>query len=125
MKNFGFLDQHTQKFFCFYIRCATKHIQLNLSKPKLLGINFCVQFIPVKLTKISRIRTLFKVRFKQDFGLFRVRFRQVSLQHLQSYISKTLIESVYSIGLVIFTIHSDQLSEKCLLFNKLQLFYAC
>ena len=31
----------------------------------------------VKLTKISYIRTLFKVRFMQDFDLFRVGFRQV------------------------------------------------
>ena len=35
--------------------------------------------IQVKLTKLSYIDTLFKVWFIQDFILFRVRFRQVSL----------------------------------------------
>jgi hypothetical protein len=38
-----------------------------------------VWFLQVKLAKVSYIRTLFKVRFMQYFGLFRVRFRQVSL----------------------------------------------
>ena len=43
------------------------------------GTKFCDQVIKVKLTKISYIRTLFKVRCMQDFGLFRVWFTQVSL----------------------------------------------
>jgi len=30
------------------------------------------QFIPVKLTRISYIRTLFKVQFKEDSSLFKV-----------------------------------------------------
>ena len=38
-----------------------------------------VQFIQVRLTKISCIRTSFEIRFMHDFDLFRVRFRQVSL----------------------------------------------
>ena len=52
-------------------------IQLNLSKPNLLGINCCVQnrqvsvFAQVKLTKNVCIKTSFKVRFMQDFGLDR------------------------------------------------------
>ena len=37
----------------------------------------------VKLTKISNIGTLFKVRFIQDFVLFRGRFRQVLLYIIQ------------------------------------------
>ena len=37
------------------------------------------QFMQVNLTKISYVRTLFKVRIIQDSGLLRIRFRQVSL----------------------------------------------
>ena len=33
----------------------------------------------INLTKISYVRTLFKVRIIQDSGLLRIRFRQVSL----------------------------------------------
>ena len=49
-----------------------------------LGLTFVfgidsVQFIQVRLTKISCIRTSFEIRFMHDFDLFRVRFRQVSL----------------------------------------------
>ena len=45
------------------------------------------RFIQVKLTKVSCIRTLFNVWFLQDFGLFRVRFRQVSLYITFNHIS--------------------------------------
>jgi hypothetical protein len=45
------------------------------------------RFIQVKLTKVSCIRTLFNVWFLQDFGLFRVRFRQVSLYVTFNHIS--------------------------------------
>ena len=36
-----------------------------------------VRFIQIELTEISYIEALFKVRFIQDSGLFRVRFKQV------------------------------------------------
>jgi hypothetical protein len=55
-------------------------IQWNLTEPpwdQLLCSKYTgVWFIQVKLTKISYIRTLFKVQFKQDFCLFRVQFKQ-------------------------------------------------
>jgi hypothetical protein len=57
--------------------CLFLHIQWNLSKPNLLGTNFFVRnrqvfcLYRLNLKKMSYIRTLIKVWFIQDFGLFR------------------------------------------------------
>ena len=55
------------------------------------GIDRC-SVCTVKLTKISCIMTLFKFRFIQDFGLFGVRFRQVSLYNIQNTRNLLLID---------------------------------
>ena len=58
-----------------------------MSKPNLHGTSFCVQKRQVfslyrLINKISYIRILFKAWFMQDYSLFRVRFKQVSLYML-------------------------------------------
>ena len=63
---------------CFIKRNTMKPV--TVSKPNLLCLEFTdVLFIQGKLTKIAYIGTYFKVQFKQDSILLRVRFRQVSL----------------------------------------------
>ena len=60
-------------------------IHWNLSKSNPLGTNFCVlnrqecSLYRLNLRNTSYIGTLYKVWFIQDFGSFRVRFRQISL----------------------------------------------
>jgi hypothetical protein len=55
-------------------------IQWKLFKQNLMGTNFCVWFLQVKLTKMSYIGTLYQVQYIQDSCLFMVQLRQVSLQ---------------------------------------------
>ena len=62
-KNYTLKPVKTEPF-CYYLLCTEQ-----------TG----VQFIQVKLTKISYIRTLFKDQFVQDYVLFKFLFRQVSL----------------------------------------------
>jgi hypothetical protein len=75
--NFTIVADH----FCFSVSLYSESClnQTSLGPTLVFGIDRCFRFIQVKLTKISCTRTLFKVRFIQDFGLYRVRFRQISL----------------------------------------------
>ena len=67
---------HNSRYYFYLFALALKIKIIGYTVKPLTG----VQFICVKL-KISYIETSFKVRFKQDFGLFRVRFRQLSLYY--------------------------------------------
>ena len=64
------------------------------------------RLIQVKLTKISYIKTLFKVLFIQNFGLFRVRIWQDSLYNSNFYQFKK------SITLVVLTQHQSQIQKE-------------
>jgi hypothetical protein len=72
------MSQDSQVF--HLISVYIKSVQWNPSKQNLVGTNFCVRNRQVfGLYRLNYIGTLFKVGFIQDFNLFRVQFRQVSL----------------------------------------------
>jgi len=60
-------------------------IQGNLSKPNLLGTNFCVWNRQVILTKIPYNGTLFIVLFIQDSLLYRVSFDRFHCTYIKLY----------------------------------------
>ena len=54
---------------------TVKPVETESSQDQLLCTEYTgVRFIQVKLTKIAYFRNLFKIRFLQDFSLFRVGF---------------------------------------------------
>lgn len=85
--------------FCFSVSLYSESClnQTSLGSTLVFGIDSCFWFIQVKLTKISCTRTLFKVRFIQDFGLLMFQFRHVSpyLLSIRSFIVKQCLLLMY------------------------------
>ena len=100
-------SKHVHVIFTFILRkicfCNTHSdwLQLSLSKLKppwdqlLHSEQTGVQFIQVKLTKTSYIGTLFQVRLKQNSGLIKVRYREVSLYYILTGLSHHQLISTF------------------------------